>query len=143
RGRGVVVLHARPVDDGARDRLRRRRHPWRRRSPPPPRVVVRLFLFDIDGTLVTARGAGRTAIGRALTEVYGTTGPIDAFDFRGRTDPQIVFGLMRAAGLGDERITAGLAACFAAYVRELEAIIGDGRRVQVMPGMPEVLKRLD
>jgi len=104
---------------------------------------VRLFLFDIDGTLVTARGAGRTAIGRALTEVYGTTGPIEAFDFRGRTDPQIVFGLMRAAGLGDERITTGLAACFATYVRELETIIGDGRRVEVMPGMPEVLKRLD
>jgi len=102
---------------------------------------VHLFLFDIDGTLVTARGAGRAAVGQALTEVYGTTGPIDSFDFRGRTDPHIVFSLMRAAGLPDDAIRAGLDACFAAYVRELAAIIGDGRRVQVMPGMPEGLRQ--
>src|SRR3989442_9775602 len=49
---------------------------------------------------------------------------------------------MRAAGLPDDAIRAGLDACFAAYVRELAAIIGDGRRVQVMPGMPEVLRQL-
>lgn len=103
---------------------------------------MRLFLFDIDGTLVTARGAGRTAIGRALDEVYGTAGPIEELDFRGRTDPQIVFGLMRAAGLPDEKIRAGLDACFAAYVRELDTVIGDGRRVEIMPGMPDVLRRL-
>ena len=103
---------------------------------------MHLFLFDIDGTLVTARGAGRAAVGQALTEVYGTTGPIDSFDFRGRTDPHIVFSLMRAAGVPDDSIRAGLDACFAAYVRELAAIIGDGGRVQVMPGMPEVLRQL-
>jgi len=103
---------------------------------------VRLFLFDIDGTLVTAKGAGRTAVGRALTEVYGTTGPLEAFDFRGRTDPQIAFGLMRAAGLPDDTIRAGLDACFAAYVRELDTVIGDGSRVQIMPGIPEVLRML-
>ncbi|OLC01027.1 MAG: hypothetical protein AUH30_01020 [Candidatus Rokubacteria bacterium 13_1_40CM_68_15] len=103
---------------------------------------MRLFLFDIDGTLVTAHGAGRTAVGHALTEVYGTTGPLDAFDFRGRTDPHIVFGLMRAAGVPDDTIRAGLEACFAAYVRELAAIIGDGSRVQIMPGMPEVVRSL-
>jgi len=103
---------------------------------------VRLFLFDVDGTLVTARGAGRTAFGRALREVYQATGPIETFDFRGRTDPQIVFGLLRNAGLSEERIRARLDAFFAAYVRELDVAIGDGARVQVMPGMPEVLRAL-
>jgi phosphoglycolate phosphatase len=103
---------------------------------------VQLFLFDIDGTLVTARGAGRIAVGHALTEVYGTMGPIETFDFRGRTDPHIVFGLMRAAGVPDDTIRAGLDACLAAYLRELTAAIGDGSRVQVMPGMPEVLRTL-
>jgi phosphoglycolate phosphatase len=103
---------------------------------------VRLFLFDVDGTLVTARGAGRTAFGRALREIYTATGPIDTFDFRGRTDPQIVFGLLRDAGLAEERIRARLDEFFAAYVRELDEVIGDGARVQVMPGMPEVLEAL-
>ena len=59
---------------------------------------MRLFLFDVDGTLVTAQGAGRLAIGRALEAVYGTAGPIATYDFRGRTDPRIVLDLMGARG---------------------------------------------
>ena len=46
----------------------------------------RVFLFDVDGTLITARGAGR----RALAETFGITGPIESYDFRGKTDPRIV-----------------------------------------------------
>jgi phosphoglycolate phosphatase len=103
---------------------------------------VRLFLFDIDGTLVTAQGAGRLALGRALTEVYGTTGPIDSYDFRGRTDPRIVLDLMAAAGLGEAPIRARLAACFDVYVRELRALVADGQRVRVMPGIERLVTAL-
>lgn len=102
----------------------------------------RLFLFDIDGTLVTAAGAGRIALGRALAATYGTTGPVDAYDFRGKTDPRIVHDLMGAAGVDAATIGARLAACFAAYVAELEALIGDGARVKIMPGIAEVVRRL-
>jgi phosphoglycolate phosphatase len=102
----------------------------------------RLFLFDIDGTLVTAAGAGRAALSRALLATYGVTGPIDAYDFRGKTDPRIVSDLMRGAGLEDARIVAGLSACYAAYVAELEAVIGDGSRLRVMPGVAELVRAL-
>jgi phosphoglycolate phosphatase-like HAD superfamily hydrolase len=104
---------------------------------------VRLFLFDIDGTLVTARGAGRTAFNRALLEVFGTVGPAEAgFDFRGRTDLSILYELMRAAGFADDVIGARAEACFAAYVRELALVVGDGSRVQVLPGVPELVRTL-
>jgi phosphoglycolate phosphatase-like HAD superfamily hydrolase len=103
---------------------------------------VRLFLFDIDGTLVTARGAGRTAFGRALLKTYETTGPIEDYDFRGRTDQRIVWDLMRAAAVDDARIAAGMPACFEAYVAELEALIGDGARVSVMPGVVPLVRAL-
>jgi len=103
---------------------------------------VRLFLFDIDGTLVSVRGAGRTAFARALEATYGTAGAIDRYDFRGRTDLSIVHDLMTAAGLDAERIHAGVDACFRAYARELTQIIGDGSRIQVLPGVAEVLRRL-
>src|SRR5437660_9581724 len=62
-----------------------------------PHSRVRLFLFDIDGTLVTVRGAGRAAFARALEETYGTAGTIDRYDFRGRTDLRIVHDLMTEA----------------------------------------------
>jgi phosphoglycolate phosphatase-like HAD superfamily hydrolase len=103
---------------------------------------VRLFLFDVDGTLVTARGAGRVALARALASTYGTTGPIEAYDFRGRTDQRIVRDLMRDAGLDDTRVAAGLRACFEAYVAELEALIGDGSRVAILPGVRELVRAL-
>ena len=103
---------------------------------------MRLFLFDVDGTLVTARGAGRLAIGHALASTYGSTGPIETYDFRGRTDPRIVWDLMREAGLDDARIEAGLTACFEAYVAELERLIGDGERVTVMPGIGDLVRAL-
>ena len=103
---------------------------------------MRLFLFDIDGTLVSVRGAGRTAFARALLEIYGTSGSIDRYDFRGRTDLSIVHELMREAGLDVDRIRAGVEKCFAAYARELTRVIGDGSRIQVLPGVAEVIRRL-
>ena len=103
---------------------------------------MRLFLFDIDGTLVTARGAGRAAFGRALQATYGTAGAVDTYDFRGKTDPRIVWDLMRGAGLDDAAITHGLDTFFAAYLEELRRAIGDGSRVQVMPGIAEVVRAL-
>jgi phosphoglycolate phosphatase len=103
---------------------------------------VRLFLFDVDGTLVTARGAGRAAFARALNATYGTAGAIDAYDFRGKTDPRIVWDLLRGAGLDDTAITRGLEAFYDEYVGELSRVIGDGSRVQVMPGIAEVVRAL-
>ncbi len=119
-----------------------------RRCPPwssacaASRPDVRLFLFDVDGTLVTARGAGRAAFGRALQATYGTPGAVDVYDFRGKTDPRIVWDLMRGAGLDDAAITRGIDAFFAAYLEELRRAIGDGSRVQVMPGVAAVVSAL-
>ena len=103
---------------------------------------MRLFLFDIDGTLVSVRGAGRTAFARALEQIYGTAGTIERYDFRGRTDLRIVHDLMTEAGLDVERIRAGVDDCFLAYTRELARIIGDGSRIQVLPGVAQVVRRL-
>ena len=105
-------------------------------------VGRRLFLFDIDGTLVTAGGAGRVAISRALAAVYGATGPVEQYDFRGKTDLRIVLDLLRAAGVDEPVIQDRLDACFDAYVRELEALVGDGARVKIMPGIAEIVRTL-
>ncbi len=103
---------------------------------------MRLFLFDVDGTLLTARGAGRRAVSRALERVYGMAGPVQTYDFRGKTDPQIVSDLLRAAGLGEAAIQARLSTFFDAYVVELQALLADGAPVQVLPGMAEVVRTL-
>ncbi len=63
----------------------------------------RLVLFDIDGTLVSTHGAGSRAVRAALLEVYGETGPIDSYDFHGRTDPQIARDFAGVTFLSDNR----------------------------------------
>src|SRR5262249_14142352 len=139
---GLTLLHARAVDHGAGDRRRRRRAS---RDHPPPastRTVVRLFLFDVDGTLISAGGMGTVALRRALAEVSGTVGAIDRYDFRGKTDPRIVLALLGAEGWGEADIHARLTACFAAYLRELETLIADGRQVRVMPGVAQLVAAL-
>jgi phosphoglycolate phosphatase-like HAD superfamily hydrolase len=101
-----------------------------------------MFLFDIDGTLVAARGAGRIALGRALEEVYGTAGALDRYDSRGKTDPRIVLDVLAAEGWDEAAIRARLAACFAAYLRELETVLAGGHRVDIMPGVVELVSAL-
>lgn len=103
---------------------------------------MRLFLFDVDGTLVATRGAGRRAMIRALLAVYGVTGPTEAYDSRGKTDSRIVSDLMGAAGLGPTEIAARLPAFYDRYIEELSAEIGDGGQVALMPGVGELVRRL-
>ena len=104
--------------------------------------MSRLLLFDIDGTLVDTDGAGREALRRALRAVFGETGPIDDFDFHGRTDPAIVRGLMRETGRGEEEIESRLDRLWASYLRALaEELEGRRRRgrVSAYPGVTRLL----
>jgi phosphoglycolate phosphatase len=103
---------------------------------------MRLVLFDIDGTILTARGAGRRALAAALKEVYGTAGDIERYDLRGRTDPRIVFDLMEGAGLARPAVHERLDDCFEAYARGLAAEVGDGSGVVTHPGIADLVRRL-
>ncbi|HET7232535.1 MAG TPA: haloacid dehalogenase-like hydrolase [Longimicrobium sp.] len=102
----------------------------------------RLILFDIDGTLLSADGAGKRAVHAALMEVYGTTGPIGSYSFAGRTDPEIVRDLLRAAGIADAEIDSGLRALWFRYVENLHREI-HGIRVQALPGVAQLLERVE
>ncbi len=103
---------------------------------------MRLVLFDVDGTLLTARGAGRRALRRTLTNVFGTSGSLDGYDMSGKTDPRILLDLMVGAGLDPAAVTERLDEYFEAYARTLTEEIGDGRDVVIMPGVADLVRRL-
>lgn len=103
---------------------------------------MRLVLFDVDGTLLSANGAGRRALGRALVDVYGTAGPIDTYDFHGGTDPQIIRDLLGAAGFPSAEIAACEDRLFARYVEHLEFEVGNGDRVALYPGVAALVEAL-
>ena len=103
---------------------------------------MRLILFDIDGTLIYAHGAGHQALVGAMEAVFGTPGPHQTYDWRGKTDPLIVRELLQFAGVPEEVIRERVNNCFAEYVRRLEAILADGHPVDVLPGIGELVPRL-
>src|SRR5688572_16649369 len=102
---------------------------------------MQLVLFDIDGTLVDCGRQSRPLLAAALEQVFGCTGDLEAYEFSGKTDPRIVSDLMRAAGVSEADIAAGLPAARAAYL----GIVDQGLRreaMRVLPGVPELLARL-
>ena len=103
---------------------------------------MKLVLFDIDGTLITSRGAGRRAMRTALERVFGAAGGIDQYDLRGRTDTRIVHDVMGALGWEPARVKERLDDFFEAYLGGLTNEIGDGRHVVTLPGVSAVVARL-
>ena len=103
---------------------------------------MRLLLFDVDGTLLSARGAGRRAAKAALERIFGTAGAIDDYDLSGKTDRRIVFDVMEAAGVARERVTERLDDFFEAYARGLVEEIGEGRNVVTLPGVASLVRQL-
>lgn len=102
----------------------------------------RLVLFDIDGTLLNAGGAGARALRGALVEIFGETGPIGAYSMGGRTDPQIVRELMTAAGKSMDDVHPRLDELWGVYLRNLRTEVAC-TRIQTLPGVPALLDRVE
>lgn len=102
---------------------------------------MRLVLFDIDGTLIRTKGSGRKALGRALQEVYGTTGPVETWDFGGKTDPLLCYELLGAAGLAREAIDARMDQALERYLAYLQEALTP-ETCWVLPGIEAVLEAL-
>jgi phosphoglycolate phosphatase-like HAD superfamily hydrolase len=102
---------------------------------------MRLVLFDIDGTILTDRGASRAAFGEALREVYGYDGDLNRYDFSGRTDPQITHMVLADAGFTRDAVDARLPQLWERYLAGLERNLST-TDVRVMPGIPELVEAL-
>lgn len=50
---------------------------------------MNVLLFDIDGTLIDAGGAGQAAMERAVADLFGETRPVQGIPAAGRTDRAI------------------------------------------------------
>ncbi len=98
-----------------------------------------VLLFDIDGTLVTTGGAGRKALRRSFTELYGRADACDHFSFDGMTDRLIARLGLRA--IGREETAEEIDRVLGHYVSVLEEEIRsvDPGDYRVHPGMVEAL----
>lgn len=106
--------------------------------------MMRLILFDIDGTLLWTNGAGRRAIGRALLDVAGVAGPIDEYRFDGKTDPQIVRELLTLAGHAAAASADRIDAVCRRYLELLTIELAKPEHAtRVFPGVAALLRALE
>jgi phosphoglycolate phosphatase len=102
----------------------------------------RLVLFDIDGTLITDGGAARQAFGESLRAIYGYDQNLGRYDFSGRTDPQIVFMVLRDAGYDDAAIDAGLSRFWDSYLGGVATNVQTPGRVRALAGIERIVATL-
>ena len=104
---------------------------------------MRLVLFDIDGTLLTSEGIGRTAMRRALGSIFGSPGN-PAYRYDGKTDRQIVRDVMRLEGHSDEYIDSQMEKVMEVYLEGLRENAKSGKfNVQPLEGVVELLDALE
>lgn len=100
-----------------------------------------LLLFDVDLTLVNARGAGQIAMRTAGEQVCGEGFSFDGISFGGRLDPLIFADATVNCHLSD---TADKHNEFRdVYAKELHRLIHeDGHTVDALPGIPALIDQL-
>lgn len=99
-----------------------------------------VYLFDIDGTLLATGGAGRRAMEKAFAALTGRADACSGFSFAGMTDRAIARAGLLAVS---ESVTAErIDALLDAYLQSLAAEVTASRGYQVLPGVQEVLGRL-
>jgi len=106
-------------------------------------VKRKLILFDIDGTLLLSLGAGRRALVAAMSEdIPGIAAAAETIRFDGKTDPQIVQEMLLASGQPvDEARIEDILHRYVDYLRR--ELSKPGHRTDIMPGVMELLDRLE
>jgi phosphoglycolate phosphatase len=106
------------------------------------RVIRRLLLFDVDGTLVHTGGVGAAIFDAALESVVGRR-PAARIRMSGKTDPQIVAEYLRQMGLPGGSDLVGAVLDVAAQELAAAAVRGElAAGSSVCPGVETLLSVL-
>ena len=102
-------------------------------------TAKRLYLFDIDGTLITSGGAGETSYREAVTEFCGSLTPLEGLNFAGNTDTGLARTILSVAGM--EPSQENVMALLDSYLGKLGERIHrhEGR---LLPGIIALLDRM-
>lgn len=102
--------------------------------------MVRLVLFDIDGTLILSGGAGEKAFGIVCTEEFGVPNGTANLNFAGRTDTSIIREFFNQFQI--EPSQENFRRFLDRYVFHLDHLLGQLRGT-VLPGVHAMLRNLE
>lgn len=96
----------------------------------------KLVLYDIDGTLITAGGAGTRSLNRAFHRLFGIEEAFRTISMAGKTDPQIMREGLKLHGL--DHLDGNVDKMIGQYLFFLKEEIENPMR-HIMPGIQESL----
>lgn len=104
--------------------------------------LLKLVLFDIDGTLLMSGGGGKRALNRAFLESFGVSEAFEGIPVAGRTD-HLIFedAVVRAGVTVTTELRAYFFSCYFDFLQE--EILKPGPRKGLMPGVKELLNQLN
>jgi phosphoglycolate phosphatase-like HAD superfamily hydrolase len=111
----------------------------------PESLIMRLVLFDIDGTLILTGGAGMRAFYRAMHDIFHVDAGHTAFRPDGKTDPLIAKELLAGFGMENQWCGKTREALFAKYLKYLEDEMCRAKEqgsIRVLPGVVDLLEKL-
>jgi phosphoglycolate phosphatase-like HAD superfamily hydrolase len=100
---------------------------------------MNIFLFDIDGTLISSGGAGKAALEAALASEFGFQEMAGEVLFSGRTDRAIIRDIFALHGI--EETPETLQRLLDAYLGHLPACLRNFSG-KILPGIAALLERL-
>ena len=103
--------------------------------------AARLYLWDIDGTILLSGGASTRALDRVFLDRYGVAGAMATINCAGKTDP-IIIGEIFAANLGRAPRDAEVDDVLADYVPLLRSELSRSPGFVLMPYVCEALDHL-
>jgi phosphoglycolate phosphatase len=102
---------------------------------------MKLILFDIDGTLIHAGGAGIRAANKAFSVMYEIEDAMEGIRPDGKTDPLILRQMFRNT-LNRDYSEGEAARVYGSYLLFLEEEIKKGNQITVLNGILKILEAI-
>ena len=101
---------------------------------------MKLALFDIDGTLLHAKGAGKRALEQAIETHFGVKDGLAGVRLDGKTDPQIIREALAQHHYSEEELLSP--SLREKYRKNLAHELAQCHHFSVLPGVPRLLEAL-
>jgi len=103
---------------------------------------MKLFLFDIDGTLIKPVGVGQRAAEKAFYNLYGISGIMDGLRTDGKTDPLILREMFQKA-FKRNYYENEQEEFYLEYINCLKSELNSVKILDVLPGVVDLLDDLE
>ncbi len=103
--------------------------------------MIKIVLFDIDGTLISTGRAGTRAMNIAFRELFGPDNGFEGVPMAGRTDPMIIRDGLEAHGIS--AVDGTYTRYINTYLEHLKREMVSSPGKKVMPGILEILESLN